>query len=61
LETGAERIIPIHHDWFFSPFEKGLRLLKGVRIDEFITSAMKTVPAAEIRFVPVGMKFKVFP
>ncbi len=59
-KTGAHRIIPVHHDWFFSPFEKGLRLLKGVRIDEFISSAMKTVPAAEIRFVPAFNSFTVF-
>ena len=59
-KTGTRCIIPIHHDWFFSPFEKGLRLLKGVRIDEFISSAMKIVPGTEIRFVPIGIKFKVF-
>jgi L-ascorbate metabolism protein UlaG (beta-lactamase superfamily) len=59
-KTGAERIIPIHHDWFFSPFEKGMRLLKGVRIDEFISAAMKTVPKREVRFVPALMSFKVF-
>jgi L-ascorbate metabolism protein UlaG (beta-lactamase superfamily) len=58
--TGARCIIPIHHDWFFSPFEKGVHLLKGVRIDEFISAAMKTVPGAEIRFVPAQMEFKVF-
>ena len=58
--TGARSIIPIHHDWFFSPFEKGLRLLKGVRIDEFISAAMKIVPDTEIRFVPVGIQSKVF-
>jgi L-ascorbate metabolism protein UlaG (beta-lactamase superfamily) len=59
-KTGARSIIPIHHDWFFKPFEKGLSLLKGVRIDEFISAAMKIVPGTEIRFVPVGIKFKVF-
>jgi L-ascorbate metabolism protein UlaG (beta-lactamase superfamily) len=60
LKTGAKRIIPIHHDWFFSPFERGVRLLKGVRIDEFISSAMKTVPETEVRFVPALMNFRVF-
>jgi L-ascorbate metabolism protein UlaG (beta-lactamase superfamily) len=60
-ETGARCIIPIHHDWFFSPFDKGVSLLKGVQTDEFISAAMKTVPETEIRFVPVGMKFKVSP
>lgn len=59
-KTGAEKIIPIHHDWFFSPFEKGVHLLKGVHIDEFISTAMKTVPKTEIRFVPALMSFKVF-
>ncbi len=59
-KTGAKRIIPIHHDWFFSPFEKGVRLLKGVRIDEFISAAMKTVPDTEVRFVPALTGFKVF-
>jgi L-ascorbate metabolism protein UlaG (beta-lactamase superfamily) len=59
-KTGVRSIIPIHHDWFFSPFEKGLHLLKGVCIDEFITSAMKVVPAVEIRFVPALMRFTVF-
>jgi len=58
--SGVQSIIPIHHDWFFLPFEKSLRLLKGVRIDEFISSAMKVVPKVEIRFVPALMKFKVF-
>lgn len=60
LKTGAERIIPIHHDWFFSPFEKGVRLLKGVRIDDFISTAMKVVPMTGIRFVPALTSFKVF-
>jgi L-ascorbate metabolism protein UlaG (beta-lactamase superfamily) len=59
-KTNAKTIIPIHHDWFFSPFEKGGRPLKGVRINEFISAAMKTVPAVEIRFVPALMSFTVF-
>jgi L-ascorbate metabolism protein UlaG (beta-lactamase superfamily) len=58
--TGARSIIPIHHDWFFSPFEKGMRLLMGVHIHEFISAAIKIVPASEIRFVPAGLSFKVF-
>ena len=58
--TGAHSIIPIHHDWFFSPFEKSLRLFKGVRIDEFISAAMKIVPNTEIMFVPALIKFKIF-
>ncbi|HEY9162367.1 MAG TPA: MBL fold metallo-hydrolase [Desulfomonilia bacterium] len=60
LKTGAKRIIPVHHDWFFSPFEKGVHLLKGVGIDEFISEAMKTVPETEVRFVPALMSFRVF-
>lgn len=60
LKTGAKTIIPIHHDWFFSPFEKGVRPLRGARIDEFVKEVMAVAPDVDIRFIPVLKSFKVF-
>jgi L-ascorbate metabolism protein UlaG (beta-lactamase superfamily) len=60
ITTGAEKVVPIHHDSFFSPLDAPLKPLPGVRIGEFIESMMLNAPDAEVGFPPLMKEFEIF-
>ena len=41
-------IIPTHHDWFFAPLERRLRLLPGIDIEGFESEARMLAPRARL-------------
>ncbi len=49
-----ELVIPTHHDAFFAPLERGLRLLPGIDIDGFVSEVRAHAPRARIGFSDYG-------
>jgi L-ascorbate metabolism protein UlaG (beta-lactamase superfamily) len=47
-------VVPTHHDAFFAPLEKGLRLLPGIDIDGFVSEVRAHAPRARIGFSDYG-------
>lgn len=47
-------IVPTHHDAFFAPLERGLRLLPGIDIDGFVSEVHAHAPRARIGFSDYG-------
>jgi L-ascorbate metabolism protein UlaG (beta-lactamase superfamily) len=60
VKTSAKTVIPIHYDWFFSTLDKPLKLVPGVKMDEFIGSMLLSAPDVEVRFVGPMQEFEVF-
>jgi len=60
LRTSAKTVIPIHYDWFFSPLDKSVKLVPGVKMDDFIGSMLLSAPDVEVRFVAPMKAFEVF-
>lgn len=47
-------VVPTHHDAFFAPLERGLRLLPGIDIDGFVSEVRALAPRARIGFSDYG-------
>ena len=49
-----EIIIPCHYDWFFSPLDRGVRHLPGIKLGDFVREVHDIDPGIRVIFPGIG-------
>ena len=52
-------IIPCHYDWFFSPLDKGIRHLPGIKLGHFLREVHDTDPGIRVIVPGVGAEVRL--
>ncbi len=61
LQLEAKRVIPIHFDNFFTPLEKKMKYLPGVKVNEFLTAADRYRNHFKIKMIAMNEKSAILP
>lgn len=52
-------IIPCHYDWFFSPLDRGIRHLPGIKLDRFLREVHDVDPGIKVLLPGVGAEVRL--